>query len=88
MPELPHIPAQDFFFGLASAGVLLWTLMYLSRSQIFGETPEQSEDDDIFYHLSQKQPFDTMVFTYKAFFQSDIYQSFINKKSEKNGTIL
>jgi len=53
MPELPQIPAQDFFFGLASAGVLLWTLMFLARSQFLSDAAE-SRDDDLFYTLLKR----------------------------------
>lgn len=54
MPALPPIPAQDFFFGLASAGVLLWILMFLARSRILDRSLNQGSDDDLFYTLLKR----------------------------------
>ena len=56
MPELPPIPAQDFFFGLASAGVLLWTLMFLARSRILDRSLNNAgTEDDLFYTLLRRR---------------------------------
>jgi len=66
MPELPQIPAQDFFFGLASAGVLLWTLMFLARSQFLSDAVE-SQDDDLFYTLLKRPESGQLTFLTSLF---------------------
>ncbi len=67
MPELPPIPAQDFFFGLASGGVLLWTLMFLARSRILDRSLNQGDDDDIFYTLLKREESSQLSFLVSLF---------------------
>jgi len=66
MPELPQIPAQDFFFGLASAGVLLWGLLFLARSQFLSDALEGT-DEDLFYTLLKRPENSQLTFLVSLF---------------------
>ncbi len=47
MPPLPEIPAQDFFLGLASAGILVWTLLVASRSRLVNGSLSMPSVEDV-----------------------------------------
>ncbi len=51
MQELPAIPAQDFFLGLASAGLMLSTLFLLARPRGFDRFTARERNDELFSRL-------------------------------------
>ncbi len=68
MPPLPEIPAQDFFLGLASAGILVWALLVASRSRLVNGSLSmpslEDVDQGIFSTPSRERP--TGQFTFLA----------------------
>ena len=60
MPTLPEIPAQDFFLGLASAGILVWALLVASRSRLVNGSLAMPSLEDvdrgIFSSLAKERP--------------------------------
>ena len=60
MPLLPDIAPQDLILGLASAGLLLWTLLIVARSTFAGDmlAPPSLDDeaDRLFKSISPRRP--------------------------------
>ena len=60
MSPLPEIAPQDLVLGLASAGLLLWTLLIVVRSRLGGDflAPPSLEDlaDGLFQSISPRRP--------------------------------
>jgi hypothetical protein len=60
MSPLPNIALQDLFLGLASGGLLLWTLLIVVRSTLGGDilAPPSLDDerDGLFKSLFPRRP--------------------------------
>ena len=60
MSQLPEIAPQDLLLGLASAGLLLWTLLIVVRSRFGSDflAPPSLDDESegLFQNISPRRP--------------------------------
>lgn len=77
MNLFPDFAPQDVLFGLASTGLLLWTLMIVIRSRIFGDTLEQPSLDEehtgLFQYEAPRRPYRQLAFVGSVFLHIAVF---------------
>lgn len=77
MNPFPDFAPQDVLFGLASTVILLWTLMIVIRSRMFGDALEQPSFDDehlgLFQYEPPRRPYRQLAFVASIFLHMAVF---------------